>query len=53
MKKHKKKTCNNAAVVFCTKMSYTYEKVSLSGDKNDQVIHQFRIIHQVVKVKCI
>ena len=28
-------------------MNYTYEKASLSGNKNDQVIHQFRIIHQV------
>ena len=44
-----KKLHNNIVVVFCTKMSYNYEKVSLSGNKNDQVIHHFRIIHQVAK----
>ena len=30
-------------------MSYNYEKVSLSGNKNDEVRHNFRIIKQVVK----
>ena len=50
MKKHKKAYITyNVVVVFCTKMSYNYEKVSLSGNKNDQVIHHFRIIYQVTK----
>ena len=31
------------------KMSYNYEKISLFGNENDQVIHHFRIIHQVAK----
>ena len=30
-------------------MSYNYERVSLSGNKNDQVIHNSRIINQVAK----
>ena len=31
------------------KMIYNYEKVSLSGNKNDQVINNFRIINKVPK----
>ena len=47
MKKHKKTYVITLQLFSCTKMNYTYEKASLSGNKNDQVIHQFRIIHQV------
>ena len=49
MKKHKKNLHNFVVVVFCMKMSYNYEKISLFGNENDQVIHHFRIIHQVAK----
>ena len=47
--KKQKSLHNNVAVAFCTKMSYNYEKVSLSGSKNDQAIHHFRITYQVTK----
>ena len=36
----KQKNLHNVVIVFCTKMSYAYEKVSLSGNKNNQLIKE-------------
>ena len=38
--KKQKNLHDNIAVVFCTKMSYNYENVSLSGNENDLLIKE-------------
>ena len=40
LNKHKKTLHNNIVVVFCTKTSYNYEKVGLSGNKNNRLIKE-------------